>query len=183
MNGQFSYRRLQPLGEILQEAGLISEAQLKVALEDQKQYPHLRLGEILVWRGWVKQETVNFFAQQWDKLLRSRQRKYPLGYYLREAALLDNGQIEAIIQEQRQLGIRFGAAAVLKGLIGQRTLNFFLKYLAPEAQSASAFVGKRSRPYAASSSKSWRSQRAKRRSLEEDSDLAQPSRDKMRWIG
>ena len=142
------HQPLKPLGSILREAGLISEAQLQVALRDQSFNSHLRLGEILAARGWLKQETADFFAEQWYKLLRSHRRRQPLGYYLKASGLLDDRQIEAIMQEHRQLGIRFGSVAVLKGLLKQETVDFFLEYLYPQEKSASAFVGKHSPFYA-----------------------------------
>lgn len=46
------------LGEILVEAGLITERQLQDAIEIQEQEPHRRLGEILNDQGVVTQETV-----------------------------------------------------------------------------------------------------------------------------
>ena len=55
----------KPIGEILQEAGLITSPQLQVALRDQTYYQDMRLGEILALRGWVGQETADFFAQEW----------------------------------------------------------------------------------------------------------------------
>lgn len=143
MENRIPHQPLKPLGSILCEAGLISEAQLRVALQDQSLNSHLRLGEILAARGWIKQETVDFFAEQWYKLVRSYRRKQPLGYYLKASGLLDDKQIEAIMQEHRKLGIRFGSVAVLKGWLKQETVDFFLEYLYPQEKSASAFVGKR----------------------------------------
>ena len=49
------------LGTCLQEAGLITAAQLNAALAEQ-QVAHQRLGEILSGHGWVKQETVDYLA-------------------------------------------------------------------------------------------------------------------------
>ncbi len=42
----------RPLGQLLLEKGLITEAQLEEALADQRR-SGLRLGEILVGRGWL----------------------------------------------------------------------------------------------------------------------------------
>ncbi|NJO94433.1 MAG: hypothetical protein HC820_09080 [Hydrococcus sp. RM1_1_31] len=48
------------MGLVLQLAGLISAPQVEVALYDRVQYQELRLGEILVLRGWLKVETADF---------------------------------------------------------------------------------------------------------------------------
>lgn len=121
---------LKPLGEVLQQADLISAAQIEVALRDQIEYQDMRIGEILALRGWIKQETADFFAQQWLILLEQK-RKQPLGYYLKEAALLNERQISTILAEQKQEQTRmlFGELAVSKGWIKQHTIDFFLEYL------------------------------------------------------
>ncbi|MGK7956005.1 MAG: hypothetical protein AB4063_12265, partial [Crocosphaera sp.] len=52
------------LGELLRDADLITEAQLQTVLRDQKEYKDQKIGEILALRGWLKQETVDFFAEE-----------------------------------------------------------------------------------------------------------------------
>lgn len=54
---------LKQLGEYLVEAGLLSLAQVDVALMDQE-LTGMRLGEILVKRGWIKQKTIEFIMEQ-----------------------------------------------------------------------------------------------------------------------
>lgn len=132
----------QRLGEMLQEAQLINEAQIQVALQDQ-QYSPLPIGEILVVRGWLQQETADFFAESWAHMVRSGHRR-PLGYYLQQAYLLKEHQISQILEEQKKLGVRFGSVAVLKGWLKQGTVDYFLEHLIPEAKSTSAFQGKTS---------------------------------------
>lgn len=51
------------IGSYLVEAGLIAPAQVEVALYDQ-QLTGMRFGEILAARGWVKQETIEFFMER-----------------------------------------------------------------------------------------------------------------------
>ena len=85
----------KPLGLILREAGLITPAQIEVALQDQ-QYYRLPLGEILSLHGWIRQETADFFAEAWPTLFLSSYLQ-PLGYYLRSAALLSDEQIQLIL--------------------------------------------------------------------------------------
>lgn len=128
-----------PLGTILQEADLISSPQLQLALQDQSYYQEMRIGEILALRGWLKQETADFFAEEWVTLVTNHER-YPLGFYLQKAALLNEEQINEIICEQKQCLLRFGAVAVLKGWVKQNTLHFFLQNLFPHEVQASHFL-------------------------------------------
>ena len=131
----------KPLGRVLHEAQLVSVPQIELALQDQVSYSSLRLGEILAVRGWVKQETADFFAQEWWEHLKRKTRQ-PLGYYLQRSALIEEKHIEVILEEQRHTGIRFGSVAVLQGLLKSETLDFFLTYLFPSQVGTSSLVGK-----------------------------------------
>jgi tetratricopeptide (TPR) repeat protein len=126
--------RIKPLGKVLQKAGLISTAQVELALQQQMETKNMRLGAILASRGWLKQETADFFAQLPTKL--SHKSQQPLGHYLKQAGLLDEHQINTILLDQKQMGLRFGELAVLKGWIQPATLEFFLEYLAPQEDEA-----------------------------------------------
>ncbi len=128
------------IGEILQEAGLVSATQVEIALQDQQLYPELHLGEILALRGWVQQKTADFFAEKWEDKIYDPE-KAPIGKYLQEAGLLEKEQIELILQEQKLTFLKFGAIVVLKGWIKQNTLNFFVHNLFPEDESDSIYVG------------------------------------------
>ncbi len=131
--------KTRPLGEMLQQAGLLSQAQLEVVLQDQKWQPDLRIGDILEVRGWVKRDNIEFFAEQWPYLANGH-RNHPIGYYFQQAGLLDAQQVDALLQEQAQAGLRIGALAVLHGWLSQETLDWFLRSLAPEESTASAFM-------------------------------------------
>jgi hypothetical protein len=54
------YPEIKRLGAYLVEAGLITEAQVDVALSDQEYMDDMRMGDILVTRGWVKQQTLDY---------------------------------------------------------------------------------------------------------------------------
>jgi hypothetical protein len=105
------------------------------------EYSSLRLGEIFALHGWLEQQTADFFAEKWPRLLNEPQPR-ALGYYLQEAAILDEQQVEALLKEQWQTGVRLGALAVLRGWLKQDTLDFFLKNLAPAELSESPFTPK-----------------------------------------
>ncbi len=56
-------RKAKPLGVYLVEAGLVSPAQVHMALKDQK-VSGKRLGEILAAQGWVAQQTIEYFIEK-----------------------------------------------------------------------------------------------------------------------
>lgn len=119
----------QPIGQILKQAGLISSSQLNLALRDQSFHKQVLIGEIMALKGWVKIETVNFFVNCLPSLIQTKQQQ-PLGYYLKQAGLLSNNQVEYLLslqtQRQQQGWIRLGKLAVINKLLKQETLDFFL---------------------------------------------------------
>ena len=116
----------RPLGETLIEAGLISASQLEFALQLQTD-SKLRIGEILASHKWIKQQTANFFVEEWRNIL-AQQPKKPLIYYFRQAGLLDERQIAMLLREQQQRSkpTRFHRLAVEQGYLKQMTVDFFL---------------------------------------------------------
>jgi hypothetical protein len=54
----------RPIGSYLVEAGLITPAQVDVALNDQKFMDGMRFGDVLIARGWVKQQTLDFIVNR-----------------------------------------------------------------------------------------------------------------------
>jgi uncharacterized protein YjbI with pentapeptide repeats len=116
----------RPLGETLIEAGLISASQLEFALQLQTD-SKLRIGEILASHKWIKQQTADFFVEEWRNILAQKQKK-PLIYYFRQAGLLDEQQIATLLREQQQQSkpTRFHRLAVEHGYLKQITVDFFL---------------------------------------------------------
>jgi serine phosphatase RsbU (regulator of sigma subunit) len=127
------------LGELLQEAGLISPWQIESALQVKMKHPELRIGEIMAQQNSLEPKTADFFAQDLTKAVVAA-KKNTLGYYLQQAAILDREQIEIILAEQRASGIRFGTVAVFQGFIKSTTLDFFLTNLFPEESKVSPFI-------------------------------------------
>ena len=127
------------LGEILQEADLISPFQLETALLNQAQNPDLRLGEILAQKGIIEPQTADFFVKDWSKIVMQPE-KDALGFYLQQAAILNSAQIEVVLAEQQTTGVRFGTVAVFQGFLKSTTLDFFLANLFPERMHQSPFV-------------------------------------------
>lgn len=125
------------LGQLLQEAGLITAAQVNMVLDAQLKQPGVRFGEIVVEWGWLEKETVDFFADQLPQLAMEKEHQ-PIGYYLQQAKLLSEEQVQTILEEQRQVNLRFGELAVQKGWVKQQTLETVLFY--QEGEIDDAFV-------------------------------------------
>lgn len=119
---------VKPLGLVLQQAGLVSPEQVQIALAARGISPQTKIGEIMAIKGWIQQQTADFFAEQWPQLI-EQQLERPLGQYLKAAGLLNDAQIDNILQIQKTTGQKFGAIAVIKGLIAQQTIDFFLEQL------------------------------------------------------
>ncbi|MEM9216136.1 MAG: WecB/TagA/CpsF family glycosyltransferase [Cyanobacteria bacterium P01_F01_bin.150] len=125
------YRYRLPLGQVLQDAELLSENQVRLILAAQSemlQQPHRltrRFGELVVEQGWLPSETVDFFAEQYPKLEHTKSHQ-PLGQYLKAAALMNDDQIRTILMEQNLYGGRFGEIAVTKGWVPKGTINLLL---------------------------------------------------------
>ncbi|WP_144439392.1 hypothetical protein [Geminocystis sp. NIES-3709] len=126
------------IGEILQEAGLISSEQIQIALGVQSQCLKLRIGEILALKGWLKQETVDFLVAVCleNKAITSNHLQ-PIGYYFQKAGLLTEEQINNVLKDQKKLGIKFCYLAVMKGFLKQKTADFFLDNMANKSPEVS----------------------------------------------
>jgi tetratricopeptide (TPR) repeat protein len=126
------------LGLILQQAGLISAEQVNQALKQQKQTnSNLTIGEILAKQGKISPATVDFFAKRWLSLVTEKPEQ-PIGQYLKQAALLNEQQIQTILLEQQSSKRTFGEVAIAKGWIKQTTIDFFLTHLQAKSNPTSA---------------------------------------------
>lgn len=115
------------IGELLLQAGLISQAQIEdilVAQVNQKK----RFGEYLVERGWLKAKTVEFFLEELPKL-KGTKNKQPLGYYLQNADLLKAEQINQALAEQKNVNLKLGEIIVDKQWLKPETIKFFLEQI------------------------------------------------------
>ena len=120
----------KPLGQLLDEAGLISAQQIETALQYQANCPQVRIGEIFAKNGWIKQETADFFVEEWDELL-VQQQKHPLVFYLRKSGLLTEAEIDYILEQQssKTKKVRFHHVAVELNLVKQQTVDFLVRNL------------------------------------------------------
>ncbi|NES03983.1 MAG: hypothetical protein F6K22_14755 [Okeania sp. SIO2F4] len=128
----FQHKKIdKPIGEVLQDAGLMTDSQVKEILQYQTGNRHLKFGEIAVMWRIIKQETVDFFVDIFPQLITENNKK-PVGEYLKLANLLNEEQIYSILIEQNQTNLRFGEVAVQKGWLRQETIDFVLQYLKGE---------------------------------------------------
>jgi len=114
-----------PLGEILQQAGLLSPQHIRQTLKIQQQRQEHRFGEILIQEGYLPPETVRFFASDLPDLIQSN-RKLRLGDYLNNAGLLKPDQIMETLQQQSLTQRKFGEIITQKGWVNPKTLNWFV---------------------------------------------------------
>jgi hypothetical protein len=130
----YNQLRFLPLGYLLRQAGLVTDFQIKFALQAQKdKFKHLRLGEILVDQGWIEPETIDFFVEHLPTLHEQPDKK-PLSQYLKMAKLLDDQQMNEILAENPKTNLQLGELAVEKGWLKPETLNLILHYLGEEYQ-------------------------------------------------
>jgi hypothetical protein len=111
------------LGVVLQDAHLISDFQIQIALIDQQAYG-MRLGDVLVLHGWLQQETLDFFVFQWNYLLRNHE-DFSLEDCVQSAGLLSEQQIQFIRQEQVRTNQSFRCIVLQQRLLKKQTLDFF----------------------------------------------------------
>ena len=77
---------VKPLGTVLLRGGLISPAQVEVALVDQRHNPNLRIGDVLELRGWLHRSTLEFFSEEWPKLVCGGSGSPPGGLFAKRPA-------------------------------------------------------------------------------------------------
>ncbi|MGV2828383.1 WecB/TagA/CpsF family glycosyltransferase [Myxosarcina sp. GI1(2024)] len=115
-----------PLGEKLQQAGLLSSQQIRQTLRLQANSRGDRFGELLVRQGYLNSKTVNFFADELPQLLKLY-RQLRLGEYLDSAGLLDKKQIAEALHQQLLDKKKFGEIVMQKGWINFTTLKWFVE--------------------------------------------------------
>ena len=117
-----------PLGELLQQAGLLSPQEIRYFLQFQAHHHQYRFGEILVEQKRLRQETINFFVDDFPQLVRAQDLagNLRLGDYLGNAGLLDQSQIDTILKLQSQTSKKFGQIILQEGLVNSQTLDWFV---------------------------------------------------------
>ncbi|MBL1211655.1 WecB/TagA/CpsF family glycosyltransferase [Geminocystis sp. GBBB08] len=119
-----------PLGMMLNNAGLLSNEELTMILETQKQKNYqVKLGQIIENFGFLPQETITFFAEELLRIIESNQ-SLPLGDYLQKAHLISSSQIDDLSKKQEQLFPRKKIHELIleSGYLSQKTLDWFIKF-------------------------------------------------------
>ena len=116
------------IGSLFLERGLVSESQLRVALEIQRETGE-QLGQILVERfGVSRKELANVVAEQWAELgqsgspeadARSNDSWQRLGQIFVQRGFVTPEQLDEALQRQRETGERVGEALVAQGAISK----------------------------------------------------------------
>lgn len=114
-----------PLGEVLQQAGLLSPQIIRQALQFQASEGQSLFGEILVQQGYIRKETVDFFVDDLPQLVRLKN-SLRLGDYFEHAGLLNSAQIAQTLRHQSQTKRKFGEIITQQGWINPQTLNWFV---------------------------------------------------------
>lgn len=116
-----------PLGEILQQAGLLSPETIRQALQFQVSNSNNQylFGEILVRQGYIRKETVDFFVDDLPQLIKIDNR-LRLGDYFEHAGLLNAQQIAQTLNYQSQTQKKFGEIITQQGWVNPQTLNWFI---------------------------------------------------------
>lgn len=116
-----------PLGEILQQAGLLSPQTIRQALQFQASHNNCQylFGEILVRQGYIRKETIDFFVDDLPRLIEI-DHKLRLGDYFEHAGLLNAEQIAQTLNYQAQTKKKFGEIITQQGWINPQTLNWFV---------------------------------------------------------
>ncbi len=105
----------KPLGLYLMEAGLLTPAQVEVALNDQKM-TGLRFGQVIALRGWVKQQTIDYLMQK--IIIPERQA------YLRQLRHPTYVQVVHTPSEAEEITMPLGGAATPQQLTPSNEPNF-----------------------------------------------------------
>lgn len=114
-----------PLGELLQQAGLLSSQSIRQTLKLQQQQVNQRFGEILIQQGHLPSTTVNFFVNDLPTMVYSND-KLRLGDYLNSAGLLQPEQIIETLQQQSLSNRKFGEIITDKGWVNPKTRDWFI---------------------------------------------------------
>ncbi len=134
------------IGTMFVERGLLSESQIRVALEIQRETGH-QLGQILVERfGVSRQELASVVADQWADIGKStpqvdtaaNESWRKLGEIFVERGFVTQEQLDQALERQRETGERVGEALVAQGAISKFELAGALAEQMSQLEAAKA---------------------------------------------
>ena len=115
------------IGELLLKAGIVTSKEINIASMVQDVYPKEKFGKILIDRGLVKPQTIDFFLQRFPLIHRELHHP-PIGHYLQEAGVMDEARVARVLKLQKQspLPVKFGHMAASEGFVNQLTVDIIL---------------------------------------------------------
>jgi hypothetical protein len=126
--------RRRPIGQILKEAGFLSQAQLELALEEQKR-GNQRLGEVLVRLGMLEPGEVRAALSIQEQLSDLEQAvrlaagvREMLGALLVRSGKLSAGQLDRALAQQQREGGKLGEVCLRLGLLNEGELTGLLAF-------------------------------------------------------
>ncbi|MEC4807178.1 MAG: WecB/TagA/CpsF family glycosyltransferase [Jaaginema sp. PMC 1079.18] len=126
------YRYQRRIGQILEEAALLTPEQIGKILYIKEQKPQKRFGEIIVEEGWLSKETVNFFAGLLTEKFSDK--SWPLSRYLQKSGLLEDSELKLLQEKAKISRETIGDIAIQEGLISPKTLDVILEYITPRPE-------------------------------------------------
>ncbi len=108
------------LGELLVARGLITPVQLRHALEIQREYPRLRIGEILVKLRYLEPQVLRL-------VLEERQDAMRMGEILLFEGVISQEQLDEALEFQGKQGARIGEALLFLGFASVEQIEHALK--------------------------------------------------------
>lgn len=120
-----SQLEIKRLGSYLVDAGLVSPAQIDVALNDQEFMDNMRLGDILVTRGWIKQQTLDYLIEKIvePEQQRARQSVLQAAMVTRPDPRMNRSHPEVVSQSVSQPRYPQPTVAQARSLDGARTIE------------------------------------------------------------
>jgi type IV pilus assembly protein PilB len=120
MDKQLADQQSQALGKVLVQEGLITENQLRYALQlQQESLEKRRLGEILVDLGYLTKRQLREIARKYNL-------RVPVGQILVDSGLISEAQLEEALHEQEMRRQPLGEILISKGWITEEQLALAL---------------------------------------------------------
>ena len=119
-----------PLGMILNHAGLLSDDELTMILNTQKEQNYqVNLEQVIKSFGLLSQKTITFFADELPKIIEFNEVR-SIKDYMQEADLISPSQINYLQQKRQQLLTpkKLSELIVESGYISQKTLDWFIEF-------------------------------------------------------
>lgn len=122
------------IGQIMLEAGVITEEQLKEALDHQKVWGG-KIGENLIRKGYISEPELRHFLNiqfvqngegRWIKNDKNNGNYRLIGQIMLEAGIITEAQLKDALEHQKMTGGKIGDNLIRKGYVSESELEHFL---------------------------------------------------------